>query len=289
MFSVNSGDGSINWSYDLNTPYSTHLVPSISSDGTVYTSSREYDQGTYTYYLCAFNSDGTIKWKFETGKSRANAPLVDQDDTIYFGTNYSLYAVNPDGTLKWEYKGEDPDIPQGFLPRIIDGNGVIYALSNLALYAINPDGTLKWTFEIPYDQESSLAMGADGTLYIGNSDNYLCAIGDIATPKVDIYTNGNSFNSGDTANISVKVDNPFDDPVDMYAAVMLNGILFWYPVWDETPHSTEIEKGVWDKVIASFSITSDIPAGPYNFYAAITEHNTSDVIRFDMVTINVNK
>jgi outer membrane protein assembly factor BamB len=45
------------------------------------------------------------------------------------------------------------------------------------LYAINPDGTQKWAFATGDDVDSSPAIGADGTVYVGSYDNKLYAIG----------------------------------------------------------------------------------------------------------------
>ena len=46
--------------------------------------------------------------------------------------------------------------------------------------------------------------------------------------------------------------------------------------------------GTWNKIIAEFLYTSDIPIGDYTFYAAIAEHGTYNVIGLDAVTIKLN-
>jgi len=286
LYSLNKDNGSINWSYNLNNSFA-YRSPSIATDGTVYFASREGESGSWTNYFIAFNPDGLIKWKYEIEGSLASTPLISLDDTIYFGADYSLFAMNPDGSLKWKYEMED----YPFIPCLIDLNGVIYTLRHdQNIYAVNPDGTLKWTFGINFEQDSSLAMGADGTIYVCTDDEHLTAIGDTFTnPRVDIYSNRTSFYPGETAKISVKVDNPSDYPVDMYAAVMLNGLLFFYPSWTNIPRATEISKGVWEEEILSLYITSVIPGGSYNFYAAITAKDTLDVIDFDVETIRIIK
>ena len=63
----------------------------------------------------------------------------------------------------------------------IGADGTIY-LANFDLYAFNPDGTLKWEFTAyGGDTESSPAIGADGTIYIGSLDGNLYAITDNST------------------------------------------------------------------------------------------------------------
>ena len=44
------------------------------------------------------------------------------------------------------------------------------------VYAINPDGTLKWFFGTGDKVDSSPAIGADGTIYLGSDDNHLYAL-----------------------------------------------------------------------------------------------------------------
>ncbi len=82
-------------------------------------------------------------------------------------------------------------------------------------------------------------------------------------------------------------DNPSDGTVDMYAALLLGTNLYFYPLWDSTPHATEIGYGIWDNKIAEFRYTQDIPPGEYSFYTAIAEHGTYDIIELDSVTIAI--
>ncbi|MBU1626106.1 hypothetical protein KKB18_01950 [bacterium] len=104
---------------------------------------------------------------------------------------------------------------------------------------------------------------------------------------VDIYANENTFTSGDTINISIKVDNTSGGLIDMYAALPIGNLIFWYPVWDETPYATEIAIDTWDQVIANIPVISSIPSGNYTFYAAITVHDEINIIGLDSVTITI--
>ena len=280
LYSLKS-DGSLNWSYSLILK-PNKISPAIGGDGTIYMSSG--DDG---YSLTALNPDGSVKWQYSIEHKMGTSPAIGQDETIYFGMDNSLYALNPNGALKWIFESSSNSNFDS--APIIDAGGVIYVHAGRNLYALNPGGTLKWKIETEIQKYTNLAMGKDGTIYLSTGDQYLCAIGDPDLLEVDIYSNATSFHPGDTAEISVKVVNPTDEIVDMYAAVMLNGLLFFYPLWDELPHATEIEKGTWDEVIASFYITSSIPSGSYTFYTAIAEHNTANIIDFDSVTISINE
>ncbi len=51
----------------------------------------------------------------------------------------------------------------------IGSNGTIYVGSwDDNLYAINPDGTLKWSYAIGSNIDSSPAKGSGGTIYVGS-------------------------------------------------------------------------------------------------------------------------
>ena len=103
---------------------------------------------------------------------------------------------------------------------------------------------------------------------------------------VDIYANKSLLGHGDTLEIFVKVENPDYKLIDMYAAFPMGELFYWYPVWDNIPHPTEIGKGTWERKII-IQYLSFPPAGKYTYYAAITEHNTINIIGLDSVTVTV--
>lgn len=54
------------------------------------------------------------------------------------------------------------------------------------LYAVNPDGTLKWRFATGDVVVSSPAIGKDGTIYVGSSDHNLYAVNPDGHDKVAV-------------------------------------------------------------------------------------------------------
>jgi len=97
-------------------------------------------------------------------------PIIDFKGTVFVAAllGGGLYALNQeDGTLKWEYK-----IGTRFGFIAIDKNGTIYSCSNKNyLHAINPDGSEKWTYSLNYSNNSSPAIGRDGTIFLNSSND----------------------------------------------------------------------------------------------------------------------
>lgn len=144
--------------------------PSVSPDGTLYVKHRGFS---------ALNPDGTVKWSFKQGGSKAAVAL---DGTVYFGTASGVgfpgrlnddmfYALNPDGSLKWELH-VGLGIP---LQPAVGQDGTVYFVTQQAfntgnkLYAVTPEGAVKWTFALPGEYGSAPAVGSDGTVYFGYS------------------------------------------------------------------------------------------------------------------------
>ena len=79
----------------------------LGPDGTIYI-------GSWDTYVYAVNSDGTLKWKYQTDGSiapLASPTLSNDGNTIYVGSGDrnkdeggTLYALNSNGTLQWKKK-----------------------------------------------------------------------------------------------------------------------------------------------------------------------------------------
>jgi outer membrane protein assembly factor BamB len=73
----------------------------------------------------------------------------------------------------------------------IGSDGTIYAGStDNRLRAFNPDGTLKWSYPAGGPIDSSPAIGSDGTIYAGSDDFYLRAINPDGSLKWRYATEG---------------------------------------------------------------------------------------------------
>ena len=104
--------------------------------------------------------------------------------------------------------------------------------------------------------------------------------------RFDIYANKNEFGDGDKIIISVKVDNLFDSSIDLYAALVMEDIIYFYPSWQKEPEFSELGFGIWDVKILETPTLNDPPKRVFPFYAVITEHNTLNVIGLDSVAVH---
>ncbi|MDW7680060.1 MAG: PQQ-binding-like beta-propeller repeat protein [bacterium] len=155
-------DGKVKWKTKIG-KYADGIdsSPAIGTDGTIYI-------GSNSDTLYAINPNGTIKWRFGTGRDVQSSPSIGSDGTIYINSNDGyLYAVRPNGTLKWKYK-IGGSVYIGESSPSIGKDGTIYVGSDDGnLYAINPDGSLKWKNDVTWGWiKSSPVIGNDGTIYL---------------------------------------------------------------------------------------------------------------------------
>ncbi|MEE9443283.1 MAG: PQQ-binding-like beta-propeller repeat protein [candidate division Zixibacteria bacterium] len=189
------------WEFPTGTFFDGHLVdcsPAIAEDGTIYVGSDPYgasgqgpfEQPTSTSFW-AVNSDGTLKWIFETGDGVESSPAIGPDGTIYFGSYdscfYALTDMGNEGVQKWKFKtGGKIDGSA-----TVGGDGVIYFGSrDSTLYALYPDGSVKWTFPLDDGTECSPTIDDKGNLYIGTFGGTLYVLGtglpDVGVTSIDM-------------------------------------------------------------------------------------------------------
>ena len=210
-------EGTINWSFEVGNK--VRALPAIADDGTIYVCSFD----GFLYALNADGTEKwKYEALFMGGISYIRyAPAVGSDGTIYFsGIAGTVYAVNPDGTEKWVVDitvGQSETAPAiapngsiivttsmgevqalnpadgsviwnkstfgntGYSSPAIDANGTIF-LPFGNLKAISSDGIELWESEAD-GGHSSVAIGADGTIYNGASDTYLYATNPDGTLK----------------------------------------------------------------------------------------------------------
>jgi outer membrane protein assembly factor BamB len=196
LFALNP-DGTQKWQFEtadfLSAGQDGETSPAIGADGTIYVGGREISSDIFRReergdsnslgFLYAINPNGTLKWKFVTGKKAdfSTSPVIGSDGVIYIGSgDGNLFAINPDGNLRWKCAvGQKPSSSPS-----IGSDGTIYVDSDgdSDLYAVTPVGALKWKFKADGPLTSSATIGPDDTIYVGvfqRSDEQtakLCAI-----------------------------------------------------------------------------------------------------------------
>ena len=168
--------GELLWKLPTNGGYIASS-PALGVDGTVFlgSSSGTVYVGSFDTSIYAFASDGTVKWRFQTGRLIRSTPAPASDSTIVVGSyDGYLYALDPDGSLKWKFKASAGIATSPLIA--IDGT-ICFGDTAGKVYLLSANGSLLWDFvtggEIHW---SSPAADVDGTFYIGSWDGYLYAV-----------------------------------------------------------------------------------------------------------------
>ena len=190
-------DGTLQWVYPTKAILSSS--PALAPDGTIYAAGTNLD-GTLicsdppnpvqfsTFY--AMNPDGTQKWSITLSGAVNSSPVIARDGTIYIGSSGDLRPLPKANPFD-----PPPDRPQIFLDRMDPCDPTTEIPPSDAdssypvgghVYAINPDGTLKWDFRTLGDVDSSAAIAADGTIYIGSDHTTYAYKGGDRTDVIEI-------------------------------------------------------------------------------------------------------
>ena len=195
----------------------------LDADGDGFSNLQEYTSGTDPNDSTSVpQTDGALKWRYQTEGTIYSSPAVADDGTVYNGSaDGYLYALNADGSLKWRYQ-TDGGINAS--PSIgADGSIYIGSWDNY-FYALNSDGTLKWRYQTDDNIFASAAIADDGTLYVGSWDDYLYAFNSDGSLKWRYLTGGNIWSSAAIATDGTVYIGSADG--DIYA-LNSNGTLKW--------------------------------------------------------------
>jgi len=140
--------------------------------------------------------EGSLNWTFQTGNAIESSPAIGIHGTIYVGSfDNKIYAIHPDGTTAWTVPtgGAIFSSPSAVTDGILDSR--LYIGSNDSkLYAVDAvNATVLWSaFCPPWDAavESSPAVGADGTIWVGADDTWIHRFNDNGTVKWSYDTGG---------------------------------------------------------------------------------------------------
>jgi outer membrane protein assembly factor BamB len=150
-----------------------------------YDSERQVFTGT----LSAINPNGELQWSLALPDQITSSPSIARDGSIYVGSRDSklsagkLYAFDENGVKKWEFPTTRPIVSVAAIGK----SGNIYVAASDKVYGLTPEGTKLWHYPTTNGfanaWQSSPALGADETIYIGSYDGQLHAINPNGTPK----------------------------------------------------------------------------------------------------------
>ncbi|TMB21249.1 MAG: PQQ-like beta-propeller repeat protein [Deltaproteobacteria bacterium] len=160
----------------------------VGANATVYIGARDND-------LHALNTDGTEKWRYNTGHDGdvSNTANIAPDGTIYSGGTQQMHALNPDGSLKWVVVANGAIFTSS--PAIAADGTIYFGTATGTLFAINPDGTVLWTYEAGrHIKYAAPSVATDGTIYVGTEAG-LAAVNSDGTSRWQFPTAGRVFTS----------------------------------------------------------------------------------------------
>lgn len=176
LFALDPQDGSVKWSHNIG---STCSGPGIGKDGTVYTAGTE---GVFAFY-----PNGKVKWQYQEALWNlgpiADDGTVYAASVDHYG---ELHAINSDGTLRWKFQSPDEieDYPANFYANPSLGpDGTVYLMTYGTrqinsevnhLFALHPDnGETRWKYDFRVKPYSNIAIGAEGTLYFADGNRLI--------------------------------------------------------------------------------------------------------------------
>jgi len=232
------------------------------------------------------------------------------DDDIIAGYDSMLPVIDPDTGKKYNLISLKINHPERLDPLyngsyfLIRNENGSYAWENI--YCENNDEGLSLqacrsiaVSPFPEDDNRALYFGGFDSssgrwhntawIYRGEFPDNECDPATFAI--VDLHSNGDIFGLNDHLEVKVKARNFSDfNRVDLYAAMVIDGVYRWYPDWDDAPRATEVEpRVILDNTIVSININQEIRdlEKDITFHAVVTENGTFDILDIDSITIKI--
>lgn len=135
--------------------------PALNCDGAIYFSSLDGN-----FYV--LDSAGKEKWRMKTGDSRGSSPVLGTNGDIFLGINNMLHCLSATGSNKWDF---GYPVMQGAAAVSADGIAYFAAYGDGVgtLLAFHLEGAAPSYNTLGLPTASSPAIGANGTVYIGDN------------------------------------------------------------------------------------------------------------------------
>jgi outer membrane protein assembly factor BamB len=125
----------------------------------------------------ALNAHLVPKWVFKVGQGFRTSPVIASDGTVFAVTFEGvLCAFASDGSLKWKFQLPKTTNGDLHAAPVLGSDGTIYLLAEQMLIAMAPQGRLIWDLPLPGSFGGSPALAPDGTLYVGTSEGVIYAV-----------------------------------------------------------------------------------------------------------------
>jgi len=157
-------DADIFWSFAP----SGELRWRLATRGDADTGATEAPDGTILFAagnsLYCVAKDGQVRWRFEAGSKIYSTPAVDDDGTVYVGSQDDhLYAVASDGRMRWSYRTRDDNDSS---PVLGDDGTIYFGSDDHNVYALTRDGDLRWSADVDGYVRAPVALGTDGSVLV---------------------------------------------------------------------------------------------------------------------------
>jgi serine/threonine protein kinase/outer membrane protein assembly factor BamB len=146
-------------------------------------------------YFHAFNSTtGAQHWNTTISDEVDSSPAITYDNSIIILDNGSggLKSISLTGEILWENFDINPNHQEGLASPSVGVNGIIYipvtpdSISGV-IYALYPNGTMYWHLSFTAVVSATVAVGGDGTLYVGCRDKNFYSISPEGSVKWKYY------------------------------------------------------------------------------------------------------
>jgi len=173
---------------------------------------------------------GTFRWTFSTGAAVSSSPVIDNDGTVYVGSeDGKVYAVDPGGNELWS-----KSLGAGVFaaPCIGTENHLFVTCKNNKVYALNKaNGDTIWTYTTGGQVYGSPVISSFGYLYVGALDNKVYALTSDAGDLVWTFTGSGKFYASPALTIDESKLIIGDQAGKLYALNPNSGAKLWeYPV-----------------------------------------------------------
>jgi outer membrane protein assembly factor BamB len=115
-----------------------------------------------------------LQWRREIGGPIVSSPVIAPDGSIVLGSvlrdelhpTLNITATRADGTPKWAFRTQYVDTQVQSSPAIAADGSVYVGAQDGRLYALRPDGTLRWSFAGTKPIDHHPVVAPDGTVYV---------------------------------------------------------------------------------------------------------------------------